>query len=148
MKKYFQRILLALFTVLASALFNSCGEDTVTSIYLFDIVSFNETGATIDEEPAPSARLIVDQYLRGVGCFISNETNFMTWEEATIEENNIKAVNYFNLNIEKIDEAELGERLEGLNVKFTYAVIGGSSEPNAASALASKEYKFGSYADE
>ena len=148
MKKSFQRIFLALFAVLAPTLFNSCGEDTVSSIYLYDIVSFNETGATIDDEPAPSSAIsIVYQYLREVGCFISNETNFMTWEEATIEENNIKAINYFNLNIEKIDEAELGEKLEGLNVKFTYAVIGGSSEPNAASALASKEYKFGSYAE-
>jgi len=147
MKKSFQRILLVLFAVLAPTLFNSCGENTVTSIYLYDIVSFNETGATIDEEPTLSARSIVDQYLREVGCFISNNTNYMYYEEATIEENNKKAINYFNLNNAKIDITELGERLEGLNVKFTYAVIGGSSEPNAASALSSEEYKFGSYAE-
>ena len=147
MKKSFQQILLALFIALMPVLFNSCLENTESSIYLFEIVSFNETGATIDEEPTLAARPIIDQYLREVGCFISNETNFMTWEELTIEENDLKAIDYFNLNVEKIDEAELGERLEGLNVKFVYAVIGGSSEPNVASALASKEYKFGSYAE-
>ena len=142
MKKYYQLTVLSLITVFSLVLFNSCGEETVETGYFYGIDSFEEQPASGD------ALTVINNYLEAVGCRITKGNQLMIFESATEAENNQKAINIFNLNVEKIDEAEFSRKMAGLNAKFIYVLVGESSVPGEENVLAKKEYKFGSYVAE
>ena len=145
MKKYCQLAVAFLFATFSMALFNSCEEETVESGYSYGIEFFEETSVVIEEELAPvSALTVISNYLNEVECLMT-ESRLMYFHSKTEEDNDRDAIHLFNVNVEKIDVAELERRMEGLNAKFTYLVIGGSSGPNEINILDRKDFKFGSY---
>ena len=147
MKKYYQSTILSLFAAFLLVLFNSCEEDTVQSGYSYGIESYETSYISVDgglQNPDNPLKIITE-YLEEVKCYVTDEYTFMYFESETKAENVEKAINYFNVNVDKIDEVEFEKRMEGLDAKFTYVLIGEAPDSKEVKFLKSKEFKFGSY---
>ena len=149
MKKCYRLAILSLVAVFSATLFNSCEEDLVRSGYSYGIDFYEGTTISFEGEPDPVSPLkVISDYLEEVDCFVTDEYTFVYFESETKAENVEKAITFFDRNIEKIDEVEFAEKMKGLDAKFTYLLIGEAPDSKEAKILASKEYKFGSYATE
>ena len=141
MKKLF--FISVFLVILPAVLFNGCNKSGYRLLYSYGIVGYEEE--PYSEESEEEVLEIIEAYLAEAGCF----TGTRPFDSEVILDNDRKAVEYFDANVDKIREEELEILLANRNVRFEYALKDGvvlESPDNGY--MKSKTFRFGSYAGE